>query len=115
VLAKVEAGKDKEVLKEVKKMSGVKQATPTYGVYDPHVETSFDTIEELDRFIFEIFEAIRKSSRNKGDSNPDRFQRNMNDQDGLQGSLLYQCDAVASSRFLDRQSQRGCERNEASP
>jgi DNA-binding Lrp family transcriptional regulator len=57
VLAKVEAGKDKEVLKEVKKMSGVKQATPTYGVYDLHVEASFDTMEELDRF---IFEAIRK-------------------------------------------------------
>jgi DNA-binding Lrp family transcriptional regulator len=57
VLAKVEAGKDKEVLKEVKKMSGVKQATPTYGVYDLHVEAAFDTMEELDRF---IFEAIRK-------------------------------------------------------
>ncbi len=57
VLAKVEAGKDKEVLKEVKKMPGVKQATPTYGVYDLHVEAAFDTMEELDRF---IFEAIRK-------------------------------------------------------
>jgi DNA-binding Lrp family transcriptional regulator len=53
VLAKVEAGKDEEVLREVKKISGVKQAIPTYGVYDLHVEVAFDTMEELDRFIFE--------------------------------------------------------------
>lgn len=53
VLAKVEAGKDEEVLREVKKISGVKQAIPTYSVYDLHVEVSFDTMEELDRFIFE--------------------------------------------------------------
>jgi DNA-binding Lrp family transcriptional regulator len=53
VLAKVEAGKDQEVLTEVKKMAGVKEATPTYGVFDLHVEVAFDTMEELDRFIFE--------------------------------------------------------------
>ncbi len=53
VLAKVQAGKDKEVLKEVKEVRGVRQATPTYGVYDLHVEVSFDTMEELDKFIFD--------------------------------------------------------------
>jgi DNA-binding Lrp family transcriptional regulator len=53
VLAKVEAGKDQEVLTEVKKMSGVKQATPTYGVYDLHVEVSFETMDDLDKFIFD--------------------------------------------------------------
>lgn len=53
VLAKVEAGRDEEVLREVKKKPGVKQATPTYGVYDLHVEVSFTTMEELDRFIFD--------------------------------------------------------------
>ena len=37
ILAKVEAGKDKEVLSEVKKVAGVRQATPTYGVYDLQV------------------------------------------------------------------------------
>jgi len=57
VVAKVEAGKDKEVLNETKKIPGVKQAVPTYGVYDLHVEVSFDTMEELDRF---IFDKIRK-------------------------------------------------------
>jgi DNA-binding Lrp family transcriptional regulator len=53
VLAKVEAGKDQEVLTEVKRMTGVKQATPTYGVFDLHVEVTFNTMEELDKFIFE--------------------------------------------------------------
>ena len=53
VLAKVEAGQDQQVLKEIKKMAGVRQAIPTYGVYDLHVEVSFDKMEELDKFIFE--------------------------------------------------------------
>lgn len=53
VLGKVESGKDQEVLREVRKMPGVKQAIPTYGVYDLHVEVSFDTMDELDRFIFD--------------------------------------------------------------
>ncbi len=58
VLAKVQAGKDKEVLKEVKEVTGVRQATPTYGVYDLHVEVSFDTMEELDKFIFDKIRRI---------------------------------------------------------
>jgi DNA-binding Lrp family transcriptional regulator len=58
VLAKVEAGKDEEVLREAKKTRGVKQATPTYGVYDLHVEVAFDTMEELDKFIFDKIRRI---------------------------------------------------------
>lgn len=58
VLAKVEAGKDEEVLTEVKRISGVKEAVPTYGVYDLHVEVSFATMEELDRFIFDKIRRI---------------------------------------------------------
>jgi len=57
VLAKVEAGKDAEISAETKKIPGVRQVIPTYGVYDLHVEVSFDTMEELDRF---IFDKIRK-------------------------------------------------------
>jgi DNA-binding Lrp family transcriptional regulator len=57
ILAKVEAGKDATILAETKKIPGVKQATPTYGVYDLHVEVSFETMEDLDRF---IFDKIRK-------------------------------------------------------
>ncbi len=53
ILVKVESGKDEEVLREIKKMEGVKQTTPTYGNYDLHVEVSFDTMEALDRIIFE--------------------------------------------------------------
>ena len=59
ILAKVEAGKDQKVLREVKTMPGVKHATPTYGVYDLHVEVSFETMEDLDKF---IFDGIRRIS-----------------------------------------------------
>jgi DNA-binding Lrp family transcriptional regulator len=58
VLAKVEAGQDQQVLKEVKKIAGVRQATPTYGFYDMHIEVSFDKMEELDKFIFEQIRRI---------------------------------------------------------
>jgi len=52
VLAKVESGKDQQVLEEVKKILGVRSVAPTYGMYDLHVEVSFDTMEALDNFIF---------------------------------------------------------------
>lgn len=52
VLAKVEAGKDERVLKEVKKLPGICNAVPTYGLYDLHVEVTFATIENLDEFVF---------------------------------------------------------------
>ena len=53
VLAKIEAGQDQEILNQVRKMEGVKKATPTYGIFDLLVEVSFDTMEELDKFIFQ--------------------------------------------------------------
>jgi DNA-binding Lrp family transcriptional regulator len=52
ILAKIEAGKDEEVLQAAQSLPGVKQATPTYGVYDLHIEVTFDNIERLDEFIF---------------------------------------------------------------
>jgi DNA-binding Lrp family transcriptional regulator len=58
VLAKVESGKDEEVLKEVRKIPGVHHAVPTYGVYDLHVEASFETMDDLDRFIFDKIRRI---------------------------------------------------------
>ena len=57
ILAKVESGKDKEVLDEVKKLAGIRGAVPTYGMYDLHVEVAFENMDELDRF---IFDKIRK-------------------------------------------------------
>ncbi len=53
ILAKVESGKDGDVLKEVKKTAGVQHATPTYGEYDLLVDVAFKTKEELDAFIFD--------------------------------------------------------------
>lgn len=52
ILAKIEAGKDEEVLQAVQSLPGVQRATPTYGVYDLHIEVTFDNIEKLDEFIF---------------------------------------------------------------
>lgn len=52
VLTKVEAGKDREVLKEVKTIEGVKKASITYGTYDLVVEVTFEKIQELDKFVF---------------------------------------------------------------
>ena len=49
----MEPGKDKEVLREARKMRGVKQAVSTYGNYDLHIEVAFNTMEELDKFVFD--------------------------------------------------------------
>ena len=58
VLAKVESGKDGDVLREVKNVAGVEHATPTYGEYDLHVDVTFASKEELDRFIFDKIRRI---------------------------------------------------------
>ena len=57
VLAKIEAGKDKQALEATKKLAGVVTVNLTYGIYDLHIEVKFDTMEELDEF---IFDKIRK-------------------------------------------------------
>lgn len=53
VLAQVEAGKDEEVFREAKRMSGVKKIVSTYGTYDLHMEVAFDSMEQLDNFVFD--------------------------------------------------------------
>ena len=53
MLAQVEAGKDEEVLGEAKRMSGVEKIISTYGTYDLHMEVAFDTMEQLDNFVFD--------------------------------------------------------------
>jgi DNA-binding Lrp family transcriptional regulator len=58
VLAKVESGKDQEVLEKVKKIPGVRNVAPTYGMYDLHVEVSFETMEALDNFVFDEIRRI---------------------------------------------------------
>lgn len=46
------------MLEEVRKSPGVEHAVPTYGMYDLHVEVSFKTKDELDRFIFDKIRRI---------------------------------------------------------
>jgi DNA-binding Lrp family transcriptional regulator len=53
VLAKIEIGKDKRILETIKKLAGAAEVTFTYGAYDLHAKVKFDTMEELDEFIFE--------------------------------------------------------------
>ena len=58
VLAKVESGKDQEVLMKAKKLPGVRSAVATYGMYDLHVEVAFETMEGLDSFVFDEIRRI---------------------------------------------------------
>ena len=60
VLAKIEAGKDREVLKQLKTIPGVKKASATYGTYDLCIEVRFESIEELDEF---VFDKLRKTPK----------------------------------------------------
>jgi len=53
VLAKIEAGKDKEVFHEIKKLKEVQKASATYGIYDLIIEVEFKNIEDLDEFVFD--------------------------------------------------------------
>lgn len=52
VLAKLEAGKEKEVIKQVNMVSGVQKACATYGTHDLVIEVTFESIDELDEFVF---------------------------------------------------------------
>ena len=58
ILAKVESGKDREVLREIKKLKEGKRAYPTYGIYDLIVWVQFDTSKELDSFVFDKIRRI---------------------------------------------------------
>ena len=53
VLAKVETGADKKVLREIKDFPGVKKVSMTYGPFDVAIEATFETIDDLDGFIFD--------------------------------------------------------------
>ena len=58
ILAKVETGADRVVLTEIKKTPGVKKVCMTYGPFDVAIEATFETIEDLDGF---IFDTLRKT------------------------------------------------------
>jgi len=52
VMARVDAGKDKEVLEKIKMVNGVEDACATYGIYDLVIWVHFQSIEALDKFVF---------------------------------------------------------------
>ena len=52
ILAKVETGADKKVLREIKNIPEVKKVSMTYGPFDLAIEATFETIEDLDDFVF---------------------------------------------------------------
>ena len=56
-MAKIESGKDREVLSKVKRLKEAKRAYPTYGPYDMIVEVEFENLRDLDSF---VFDKIRK-------------------------------------------------------
>ena len=58
VMAKVDAGKDKEVLKCVKTLNGVERAWVTYGIYDLVVLVYFQSVEALDKFVFHELRSV---------------------------------------------------------
>lgn len=58
VMAKVDAGKDKEVLEKRKIVKGVEAVCATYGIYDLVVRVHFQSVEALDKFVFHELRAI---------------------------------------------------------
>ena len=58
VMAKVDAGKDKDVLEKAKLVNGVEEISATYGIYDLVVRVHFQSVEALDKFVFHELRAI---------------------------------------------------------
>ena len=53
ILARVETGADRKVLSKLKNLPEVKKVCMTYGPYDLAIEATFETIEDLDGFVFD--------------------------------------------------------------
>jgi len=58
ILGKVEKGSEIEVLNALKNSEQIKRASLIYGAYDFCVEARFETMEELDAFIFNVVRKI---------------------------------------------------------
>jgi len=58
ILGKVETGNEIEVLNALKNAGPVKRASLTYGIYDLCIEAQFETMEELDDFLFNVVRKI---------------------------------------------------------
>jgi len=60
ILANVETGADRKVFRDIKKLHGVDKVSMTFGTYDLCIEVSFETMEELDEF---VFDKLRKTPK----------------------------------------------------
>ncbi len=58
VMIKLEAGKDRDVFAEIKKLGQIEETSATYGAYDMLIKVKFKVVEELDRFIFDVLRRI---------------------------------------------------------
>jgi len=58
ILGKVETGNEIEVLNSFKSVGQVKRASLTYGTYDLCLEAQFETMEELDDFVFNVVRKV---------------------------------------------------------
>ena len=59
ILAKVESGKDREIIKHINKLREANIAYPTYGTFDRIIEVEFPSSKELDSFVFDKVRGIK--------------------------------------------------------
>ena len=59
ILGKIDKGSETSVLEALKQMDKVKKASLIYGVYDLCVEAEFETMEELDAFVFNMVRKLQ--------------------------------------------------------
>ena len=65
IMAKVEAGRDKEIFSSLGRISGIRKAYSTYGTYDLIIEANLNTVEELDEFDFLKFYVVLQGQKIK--------------------------------------------------
>lgn len=58
ILGKVEVGKENNILNSFESDGRVKRASLTYGAYDLCIEAEFESMENLDDFIFNVVRKI---------------------------------------------------------
>lgn len=57
-MIKLEAGKDRDVFAEIKKLGEIEETSATYGAYDLVIKVKLNAVEELDRFVFDVLRRI---------------------------------------------------------
>jgi len=58
VLLRIKPGTDRNVLRNVKKLTQVKAVETVYGEYDMLIKVGIETLETLDSFIFDTIRTI---------------------------------------------------------